>query len=157
MLWPMPRASRMSRASCSKFGSRTLQPALSTRNVVSQLRAAANRITALPSKTRYCTRCNCGSLRLIQIPLLNNYVLSHDQPVRSHLLQRGEHAIHMFIRIYEGDDNWQLASGIDQVAGLDTLPSQESADRVQSAGGKNIFFTQIAQTAEMERLAVPLV
>jgi len=63
----------------------------------------------------------------------------------------------VLIGIYEDDDDWQLASGIDQVASFDALPSQESPDGVQGAGGKNIFLMQIVQTAKVHRLAMPLV
>ena len=37
----------------------------------------------------------------VEIPLLQHDVLAHDQPVRSHFLQRGKHAAHVFIGVDE--------------------------------------------------------
>ena len=48
------------------------------------------------------------------------------EAVCRHFLQRGQHAAYMFVRIDESDDHRQLASGVHQVAGFDTLAAEES-------------------------------
>src|SRR6266566_6382895 len=153
-------ATRTPPASSSKFVSPMPQRVVSMRNVGSRLAAAASCTTTILPRMRSSTLGNCklpGVKSLIQIPLLQNHVLSHDQPVRCHFLECREHATHVLIGIYEDDDDWQLASGIDQVASFDALPSQESPDGVQGAGGKNIFLMQIVQNGKVQRLAMPLV
>jgi hypothetical protein len=43
------------------------------------------------------------------------------------------------------------------MAGFYPLAPEESSDRVQNAGGTDIFLAQIIQYGKMQRLALPLV
>src|SRR2546428_13962977 len=58
---------------------------------------------------------------LIQISLLEDDVLAHDQAVSGHLFQRGQDAAHVLVGVDEGDDHWQLAYDVDEVRSLDAV------------------------------------
>jgi hypothetical protein len=58
--------------------------------------------------------------------LLDHHVLAHDQAVRRHLAQLGQNAVDVLVHVDERDHDRQLASGFDQVGGVDFAASEEA-------------------------------
>ena len=73
---------------------------------------------------------------LIQTALLDHDVLPHDQPVRGHLAQLRQNAVDVFVSIDEGDDDGQLASGFDQMRGVDLAASEKAVYGVEGDGSE---------------------
>ena len=57
----------------------------------------------------------------------------------SHLAQPGKHSLDMFIRIYERDDDGQLASGLNEMCSVYTASSLKSGNRVECDCASDIF------------------
>ncbi len=75
----------------------------------------------------------------VEIALLQDHVLAHDQPMGRHFLQCRQDAAHMLVRVHENDDHRQLPSGVHKMAGLNLLTAEESRYRMQRGRRIHIF------------------
>lgn len=86
---------------------------------------------------------------LLQIPLFQHYVLSHNEPMGGHLFELRQYAAYMLVGVDKNNDDGQLASGVYQMAGLYSLPPEETRDRMQHARCKNIFGVQMIEDRQV--------
>ena len=87
----------------------------------------------------------------IQTALLNHNILADDQPMGRHLPQFRQSSIHMLVGIDKRDYDGQLASGFDEMRGVDFAAPKKTGHRVEGDRSKNIFFTQVLQDRKMQR------
>src|SRR5882762_143244 len=100
-------------------------------------------------------RTEQSQIPLIQTALLNHHTLPNDQAMRRHFPQTRKYAADVFIRINEADNDWQFASGLDQMSGVNTPASQEARHRVESHCPEDVLLTQIFQYLKMQWPAMP--
>src|ERR1700692_766288 len=93
----------------------------------------------------------------IQNSCVQNHILAHDQPVRSHFLQHWQDAGYIFICIHKDNNDRQLPTGLDHMRGFHSMPSQKSRYRMKSRGRVNIFLTQVVEDLHVQQPVVPLV
>src|ERR1700674_1504994 len=163
---PTPRilaASAASRARSSADPRVPISPCVRSRMPVCWPRCAA--LSSVPPQV-CSTSPRCAAmarmsreveLMSLQIPLFQDNILPHDQPVRCHFLQSGQNAAYMFVGIHEKDDNRQLASGLDHVRGFHPLASEKTGDGMKSDGRIDVFLAQVAQNFHMQGRGAPLV
>src|SRR5262249_55882599 len=89
--------------------------------------------------------------------LFENYILAHDQAMGSHLLQRGQYALHVLVGIHEDDDDGQLSSRVHQMAGLNLVSSKKSSHCMERRRRVGVFFAQVIENFQWQRPMMPLV
>src|SRR6266849_8158649 len=87
----------------------------------------------------------------IQAPLLNDHILPHNQAVGGHLAKPGQSAVDMLVGVDERNHDGQLASGFDEMGGMDFASPEKTGYGVEGDGSEDIFFAQIFQNLQMQR------
>src|SRR5229473_8513987 len=81
----------------------------------------------------------------VEIALLQNHVLAHDQAMRGHFFQCRQHAADVLVRVHENDDDRQFSPGVYEMTGLHLLPAQESRYRMQRSRRIHVLLTQVVE------------
>lgn len=87
--------------------------------------------------------------------MFDDYILAHDEPVGSHFAEPGQDAVDMLIGINEGDHYGKLASGFDEVGGVDFAASEESGYGVEGDSSEDVFLAQVFQDFQMQGAMMP--
>src|ERR1700730_2690050 len=93
----------------------------------------------------------------VEASLFQNHVLAHDHSMSRHLLQRGQYAIHVLIRIHENDDHRKLSSSVNKMAGLNLVSPKKARHRMDCGCNINIFLPQVVEDFHVQRPMMPLV
>src|SRR5690242_3180058 len=93
----------------------------------------------------------------VEIALFQNYILAHDQTMRGHLFQRRQDAADMLVRVYEDDNDWQLAPGIHEMARLYLLPAEKSGHGMKRNGGVYVLLAKVVENLHVQGTMMPLV
>src|SRR5580704_19472781 len=93
----------------------------------------------------------------VEASLFQHHVFTNDQTMSSHLLQRRQNAVHVLIRIHKDDDHWKLSPGIDQVAGLNPVPTKKPSHGMNCSCGVYVFPAQVIEDLHVQRPVMPLV
>ena len=92
---------------------------------------------------------------LVQAALLQHDVFANDEAVGGHFFELRQNAADVLVGIDERDDDGQLASGFDQMRGVDAVAAEESGNRVVGDSAKDVFFAQILQNLKVQRAVMP--
>src|SRR5215469_15467530 len=93
----------------------------------------------------------------VESALLDEDILSDDQPVRSHFLKPGQHTLYMFLKIHEYYDDRKVSSRFHETGCMYLVPSVETTDCVEGAGPSDIFRAKHFQQFMVQRLILPLI
>ena len=75
--------------------------------------------------------------------------------MRGHLSQLGQNAVDVLVGIDERNHDGQLASGFDEVGGMDFAASEKAGNGMEGDGSEDILFAQIFQDLQMQRTMMP--
>jgi len=91
----------------------------------------------------------------IQAALLDNYILTHDEPVSGHLAQPGQNATYVLVSIHKTDDDRQLASSFNQVSGMDSASSKKTGNGMERHGAGHTLVAQVFEQLQVQRTMMP--
>ena len=92
---------------------------------------------------------------LVEAALFDYYVLAHDEAVGGHLSQLGQGAVDVLVGVDEGNHDRELASGFNEVCGVDFVASEEAGYGVEGYGSEDVFFAQVFQDLQMQGAMMP--
>ena len=87
--------------------------------------------------------------------MFDDYVLAHDEAVGGHFAEFGQDAVDVLVSVDERDHNGKLASGLDEVGGVDFVTTEESGNGMEGDSSEHVFFTQVFQYFQMQGAMMP--
>src|SRR5271169_3865217 len=93
----------------------------------------------------------------VEASLFQHHVFTNDQTMSSHLLQRRQNAVHVLVRTHKDDDHRKLSPGIDQVAGLYSVPTKKPRHGMNCGCRVYVFLAQVIEDLYVQRPVMPLV
>jgi hypothetical protein len=75
----------------------------------------------------------------IEIRLLDDDVLSNNEPVRGEFPKAWENTLHVLLKIHEDDDYWKISARIDKCRGMHAVSAEETTDSMNRARTCDVF------------------